>query len=266
MRSRAAPFYSATRPENREMKIIGLVPVRNEAWILPHSLASLSGFCDVVIVSDQNSDDRSREICRTLSKSRAARVVRMPDQHAGAMAASGCGARLRRPQPSVVHGRGRTGRAARGRGLLHRAARRAEAGHRHRMHCSCISGTAPTGTASTDWRYGPHLKPLALVDDRHAGLRPVAPCSRSTSHGSRLTARAERPCPRCARPAPAMAARRAHPDAPGVVPVSRMARRKARRPPSTKTIRAPCQTPALEPRHCLRRGPRGSLAGPGHRP
>ena len=50
------------------MKIIGLVPVRNEAWVLPHSLASLSGFCDVVIVSDQSSDDRSREICRTFPK------------------------------------------------------------------------------------------------------------------------------------------------------------------------------------------------------
>jgi hypothetical protein len=50
------------------MKIIGLVPVRNEAWVLPHSLASLSGFCDVVIVSDQNSDDGSREICRTFPK------------------------------------------------------------------------------------------------------------------------------------------------------------------------------------------------------
>ena len=50
------------------MKIIGLVPVRNEAWVLPHSLASLSGFCDVVIVSDQSSDDGSREICRTFPK------------------------------------------------------------------------------------------------------------------------------------------------------------------------------------------------------
>jgi glycosyltransferase involved in cell wall biosynthesis len=50
------------------VKIIGLVPVRNEAWVLPHSLASLSGFCDVVIVSDQNSDDESREICRRFPK------------------------------------------------------------------------------------------------------------------------------------------------------------------------------------------------------
>jgi hypothetical protein len=50
------------------VKIIALVPVRNEAWVLPHSLASLSGFCDIIIVSDQNSDDESREICRRFPK------------------------------------------------------------------------------------------------------------------------------------------------------------------------------------------------------
>ena len=50
------------------MKIIGLLPVKNEAWVLPHALASLSAFCDVVIVADQNSDDASREICRTFPK------------------------------------------------------------------------------------------------------------------------------------------------------------------------------------------------------
>ncbi len=51
-----------------EMKIIALVPVRNEAWVLSHSLACLSAFCDVVIVNDQNSEDASREICRQFPK------------------------------------------------------------------------------------------------------------------------------------------------------------------------------------------------------
>ena len=46
------------------MKIITLMPVRNEAWVLPHSLACLSAFCDVILVSDQSSEDESREICR----------------------------------------------------------------------------------------------------------------------------------------------------------------------------------------------------------
>ena len=50
------------------MKIIGLLPVRNEAWVLEHSLASLSGFCDVIIVSDQQSSDSSRDICRRFPK------------------------------------------------------------------------------------------------------------------------------------------------------------------------------------------------------
>jgi hypothetical protein len=50
------------------MKIIAMVPVRNEAWVLPHSLACLSGFCDVILVSDKGSDDRTREVCRTFPK------------------------------------------------------------------------------------------------------------------------------------------------------------------------------------------------------
>ena len=46
------------------MKVIALLPVRNESWVLRHSLACLSGFCDVVLVGDQASTDRSRDICR----------------------------------------------------------------------------------------------------------------------------------------------------------------------------------------------------------
>ena len=52
------------------MKIIALLPVRNEAWVLRHALACLSGFCDVVLVSDQQSDDGSREICTGFPKVR----------------------------------------------------------------------------------------------------------------------------------------------------------------------------------------------------
>jgi hypothetical protein len=50
------------------MKVIALLPVRNEAWVLPHTLSCLSGFCDVIIVSDQDSTDESREICRRFPK------------------------------------------------------------------------------------------------------------------------------------------------------------------------------------------------------
>ena len=45
-----------------------MVPVRNEAWVLEHALSCLSGFCDVVIVSDQGSTDGSQDICRRFPK------------------------------------------------------------------------------------------------------------------------------------------------------------------------------------------------------
>lgn len=45
-----------------------MVPTRNEGWVLPHSLACLSGFCDVILVSDRNSEDRTRDICRQFPK------------------------------------------------------------------------------------------------------------------------------------------------------------------------------------------------------
>ena len=50
------------------MRIIPLMPVRNEAWVLPHSLGALTAFCDVVIVSDQNSTDDSVRVCREFPK------------------------------------------------------------------------------------------------------------------------------------------------------------------------------------------------------
>ena len=50
------------------MKVIALLPIRNEAWVLRHSLACLSAFCDVVLVNDQASTDPSREICREFPK------------------------------------------------------------------------------------------------------------------------------------------------------------------------------------------------------
>jgi hypothetical protein len=61
------------------VKVIALMPVRNEAWLLEHSLRCLSGYCDVILVADQDSEDASREICRrfprvTLLESREAHV------------------------------------------------------------------------------------------------------------------------------------------------------------------------------------------------
>lgn len=43
-------------------RLIALLPVRNEAWILPAFLSSLKGLVDDVIAIDDKSTDRSREI------------------------------------------------------------------------------------------------------------------------------------------------------------------------------------------------------------
>jgi hypothetical protein len=45
-----------------------MMPVRNEGWVIEHSLACLSGFCDVILVGDQDSDDETRVICRRFPK------------------------------------------------------------------------------------------------------------------------------------------------------------------------------------------------------
>lgn len=50
------------------MKIIALMPVKNEAWILRSTLSALSEYCDFIFVSDQNSTDGSREIISEFEK------------------------------------------------------------------------------------------------------------------------------------------------------------------------------------------------------
>ncbi|HUK37062.1 MAG TPA: glycosyltransferase [Vicinamibacterales bacterium] len=50
------------------MRIIALLPVRNEAWVLDHTLRCLSAFCDVILVNDQRSTDGSREIAMRFPK------------------------------------------------------------------------------------------------------------------------------------------------------------------------------------------------------
>ncbi len=51
-------------------KIICLTPVKNEAWILDTFLKSASVWADYIIVADQNSTDKSREIISHFSKAR----------------------------------------------------------------------------------------------------------------------------------------------------------------------------------------------------
>jgi hypothetical protein len=50
------------------VRVIALLPIRNEAWVLGHTLACLSAFCDVIVASDQQSTDDSRAICGRFPK------------------------------------------------------------------------------------------------------------------------------------------------------------------------------------------------------
>ena len=50
------------------MKIITLIPVKNEDWILDYTLKNVSKFSDHIIVADQMSEDKSREICKKYEK------------------------------------------------------------------------------------------------------------------------------------------------------------------------------------------------------
>jgi glycosyltransferase involved in cell wall biosynthesis len=49
------------------MKIIALMPVKNEAWIIGRTLSVLARFCDHIIVADQRSTDGTSEILKEFS-------------------------------------------------------------------------------------------------------------------------------------------------------------------------------------------------------
>ena len=49
-------------------KIIVVTPVKNEDWILDRFLSVTSQFADLIIIADQNSTDKSIEICQRYPK------------------------------------------------------------------------------------------------------------------------------------------------------------------------------------------------------
>lgn len=52
----------------QDKKVVCLMPVKNEASILPVTLNIISQYCDLIIIADQMSTDGSREIYRDFSK------------------------------------------------------------------------------------------------------------------------------------------------------------------------------------------------------
>ena len=52
-----------------DLKIVVVTQVKNEEWILERFLALTSRFADAIVVADQRSTDRSREIYAQFSKS-----------------------------------------------------------------------------------------------------------------------------------------------------------------------------------------------------
>lgn len=52
----------------KKNSVICLTPIRNESWILDKFLSSASIWADYIIISDQNSDDNSRDIAKRYEK------------------------------------------------------------------------------------------------------------------------------------------------------------------------------------------------------
>ena len=172
------------------MKIIALMPVRNEAWVLPHSLACLSAFCDVD--PRQRSGFRGR-IARDLpafSQGRPARIVPAAGLRTGALAAARCGARLRGLQPAVVHRCRRADVADAWR--RDSSTRSAAPSSREPWSSACTTtcGAAPIGIAAKAGTTRPYWKQIALRRRSPDGLRAARAACRCTNSACRSKARA----------------------------------------------------------------------------
>ncbi|MFA5131379.1 MAG: glycosyltransferase [Patescibacteria group bacterium] len=65
------------------MKIITLIPIKNEDWILEQTLENVCSFSDHVIIADQQSTDRSLEICKKFDKVRV--VINNSEGHSNSV-------------------------------------------------------------------------------------------------------------------------------------------------------------------------------------
>ena len=49
-------------------KIVAAIPVKNEDWIIDKTLSVLDRFCDSILILDDNSTDKTEEICKSYDK------------------------------------------------------------------------------------------------------------------------------------------------------------------------------------------------------
>lgn len=69
-------------PLRPPMKLIGLMPARNEEWIIGLSLSVALRYCDEMIVSDHGSTDATREVIEQVSREHPGRVHLIEDDSA----------------------------------------------------------------------------------------------------------------------------------------------------------------------------------------
>ena len=50
------------------MKLIAALTTKNEEWIIGKTLKILSIFCDTIVILDDNSNDKTEEICKSFEK------------------------------------------------------------------------------------------------------------------------------------------------------------------------------------------------------
>ena len=195
------------------MKVIALLPVKNEAWVLEHTLACLSSFCDVVLVNDQQSQDQSREIGRRFPKvvwidSAESQICEQARWRLWDVARQYDGTNLLwcTDADELVSPR-----------LASQFIQQARLAAGTVIECLyCHSGTARRDTEPAS-AYTPYWKPVAIVDDRRVNYdrsRGLPLHEERVPISSRVDARAGRGR---AGPASAVAAAEPQPDATGLV-------------------------------------------------
>ena len=242
------------------MKIIALLPVRNEAWVLPHSLACLSAFCDVILVNDQQLRGRLARDLPAVSEGRRARS--RPSSQICEQAAGSCWTRRATTTATTCSGAPTPTNWCRRLGSADSSTRQRDA---------LVPGTVVECTLPSPVERRRRIprdrarlrarswKPIALRRRSPDGLRP----SRELPlHEPRVpldgAAGTIVQADEVAGAAPAVAAAAAQPDEAGVVPLPRVAGRLAdgRRDQRAATRVTLPSVPVPDQRRCRRRGSR----------